>query len=203
MTMILDFSPQRDLTLPVGDDWPPQGKWTYEDYCRLPEDGRIYEIIEGELLMSPAPNTLHQLVKGNLFALLWNFNKRHRAGTILDAPCDLLLPGLGTNVQPDIIFVSKAHSEFVKKRFVEGAPDLVVEVLSPWNWKIDRGKKFKAYAKAGVREYWVIDPDARTIELYQLQKRAYKLLGKFEASEYVRSEILPGFRVKVEEICPA
>ena len=203
MTMILDFSPQRDVPAPVGHPWPRQGQWTYEDYCRLPEDGKIYEVIEGELLMSPAPRTRHQKCCGNLFAALWNYNKSLRMGEVLISPVDLVLPGLGTNVQPDIVFILKERLDHINERCIEGAPDLVVEVLSPWNAKIDRGKKFKVYAKAGVREYWIVDPDDRTVELYVLSENIFKLMGKYQASDNVCSRILPGFEVQVEEICPA
>ncbi|MGH7490763.1 MAG: Uma2 family endonuclease [bacterium] len=113
MTMILDFSPQHAPQLPASYTWPSQGQWTYEDYCRLPEDGRIYEIIEGELLMSPAPQTHHQICKGNLFAALWNHNKRYHLGVVLDAPADIVLGELASPVQPDIIFVLKEHFDIV------------------------------------------------------------------------------------------
>ncbi len=200
MSLLLDFEPKSGTA--TGYKRPPQGKWTYEDYCRLPEDGKIYEIIEGELFMSPAPQTRHQICKGNLFAALWIHNKRYHLGMVLDAPSDIILGELASPVQPDIIFILKDHLDIVKKERVEGAPDLAVEVLSPWNWKIDRGKKSKIYAKAGVREYWIVDPDKRTIELYHLQKKTYKLIGKYKAGESVHSKILPGFAVQVEEVCP-
>ncbi|MDZ7406702.1 MAG: Uma2 family endonuclease [candidate division KSB1 bacterium] len=86
---------------------------------------------------------------------------------------------------------------------VEGAPDIVVEVLSPDNWLLDRRDKFKVYAKAGVREYWIVDPHARTIELFGLRGSIYALIGKYAVGETVRSEVLAGFEVKVEEVCPA
>lgn len=203
MTMILDFTSPTETATPATVNWPPQGQWTYEDYCRLPEDGWIYEVIEGELHRSPAPQIRHQICKGNLFAAFWNYNKQHKAGAVLDAPSDVILPGYTTPVQPDIIFVLKDHLEIIKKEQVEGIPDILVEVLSPWNWNVDRQKKFKVYAKAGVPEYWIVDPDQRTIELYVLRGNTYHLLGKYGASETARSNVLSGFEVAVEDICPA
>lgn len=188
---------------PAARAWPPQGQWTYEDYCRLPNDGWIYEVIEGELFMSPAPQTPHQRSKGNLFVAFWNYAEDYDTGMVLDAPYDVLLPGLANPVQPDIIFVIKERLDIVKDERVEGVPDIIVEVLSPWNWNMDRGKKFLIYAKAGVREYWMVDPRARTIELYGLRGSTYALIGKYGVGETVRSEVLPGFEVKVEDICPA
>ncbi len=202
MTLLVDFPPDsRSVTIEDGK-WPPQGQWTYEDYCRLPEDGWTYEVIEGELLMSPAPRIKHQLCKGNIFAALRNHNLQHNLGLVLDAPSDVLLPGFATPVQPDVIFVLKENLHIVKEENVEGVPDLLVEVLSPWNWVADRRKKFQVYAKAGVREYWIVDPEARTIELYWLEQGAYTLVGKYGVGEMVHSKILPGFEVEVEEICP-
>jgi Uma2 family endonuclease len=200
------FHSTADVVIPAGrpeHEWPPQGKWTYEDYCRLPEDGWTYEVIEGELYMSPAPLTRHQRCKGNLFAAFWNFSGEHDVGMVLDAPTDVILSELATPVQPDIIFVVKERLDIVKDERVEGAPDIVVEVLSPGNWLLDRREKFKVYAKAGVREYWIIDPHARTIELFCLRGSAYELIGKYGVGETVRSEVLPGFEVNVEEVCPA
>jgi Uma2 family endonuclease len=122
---------------------------------------------------------------------------------VLDAPTDVLLPGLATPVQPDVIFVVKERLDIIKEERVEGAPDIVVEVLSPGNWLVDRREKFRVYAKAGVREYWIVDPKARTVELFCLRGSTYALTGKYGAGETVRSEVLPGFEVKVEEVCPA
>jgi Uma2 family endonuclease len=199
------FHAPADVLIPAGHpehEWPPQGKWTYEDYCRLPADGWIYEVIEGELYMSPAPQTPHQRSKGNLYVAFWIYADDHDAGMVLDAPYDVLLPGLASPVQPDIVFVVKEHLGIIQNERIEGVPDIVVEVLSPWNWNVDRGKKFVIYAKAGVREYWIVDPQARIIELYGLRGSAYALIGKYSVGEIVRSEVLSGFEVKVEDVCP-
>ncbi len=206
MTTTSFFHSTADVLTPVGlteREWPPQGKWTYEDYCRLPADGWIYEVIEGELYMSPAPLTIHQWAKLKLASRFLDFAETHNTGRVLDAPTDVLLPGLATPVQPDVIFVVKERLDIIKEERVEGAPDIVVEVLSPSNWLVDRRKKFEIYAKAGVREYWIVDPKARTIELFCLRGSTYTLIGKYSVGETVRSEVLPGFEVKVEDVCPA
>lgn len=195
--------PQRDASQkPVRSKWPPQGQWTYEDYCRLPEDGWIYEVIEGELLMSQAPRMLHQRSKGKIFAALLAFTEKNEAGLVLDAPHDVLLPGLNTNVQPDILFVARERLDIVKPEHTVGAPDLIVEVISPWNWNADRQKKFNIYARAGVKEYWIVDPEVRTIELFFLRGNQYQLVGKYDVKKSVRSKVLKGFHVKVKEVCP-
>lgn len=206
MSVTTAFHSPAATDIPVGrveNEWPSQGKWTYEDYCRLPADGWTYEIIEGELFMSPAPLTIHQRCKLKFAANFLSFAEDHEAGMVLDAPTDVLLPGLASPVQPDVIFVAKERLDIVKDERVEGAPDIVVEVLSPGNWLLDRRDKFKIYAKAGVREYWIIDPKARTIELYVLRGGTYALIGQYGIGETVRSEVLAGFAVKVEAVCPA
>lgn len=203
MTMLLDFASQTEAAAPATFKWPAQGQWTYEDYCRLPEDGWIYEVIEGELHMSPAPLTRHQKTILNLSAIFWNYNHQHPFGEILIAPTDVILPGLATPVQPDIAIVLQHHVEIVKDERIEGVPDLVIEVLSPWNWNLDRQKKFKIYAKAGVPEYWIVDPEKRMMELYILHGNAYRLLANHSAGESVRSKILAGFEAKLEDIFPA
>jgi Uma2 family endonuclease len=198
------FEPSvRQAPISTERKWPPQGEWTYEDYRRLPDDGWRYEIIEGELFMSPAPDPIHQECGFELMATFRDFNKKHNLGKVYIAPIDVILPGLATPVQPDGLFIFKERLHIVKKGQIEGAPDIVVEVLSPGNWLTDRREKFQNYAKAGVREYWIVNPLARTIELFVLRKGRYELIGKYGFGETVRSEVLPGFEVQVEEICPA
>lgn len=189
--------------IPTEHEWPPQGKWTYEDYRRLPDDGWIYEVIEGELYMSPPPIPIHQENSGNLYVAFHNYAKKHDAGKVYDAPIEVILANWANPVQPDIVFITKERLHIVKRSRIEGAPDIVVEVLSPSNWLTDRREKFEIYAKAGVREYWIVNPNARTIELFVLREGRYELIGKYGIGETVRSEVLPGFEVKVEEVCPA
>jgi Uma2 family endonuclease len=197
-----DFAISTEHEWPQGN-WPPQGEWTYEDYRRLPDDGWRYEIIEGELYMSPAPEPIHQEYGGEMFAALHDFGKKHNAGKAYMAPIDVILSDLATPVQPDVLFIRKERLHIVKKGRIEGAPDIIAEILSPSNWLTDRREKFQIYAKSGVREYWIVNPMARSIELFVLREERYELIGKFEADEVVRSEALSGFEVKVEEICPA
>jgi Uma2 family endonuclease len=208
-TLTVSPHPTEELSIPTEqewprkDSWPPQGKWTYEDYRRLPDDGWIYEVIEGELYMSPPPIPIHQENSGNLYVAFHNYAKKHDAGKVYDAPIEVILADWANAVQPDIVFITKERLHIVKRSRIEGAPDIVVEVLSPGNWLTDRREKFEIYAKAGVREYWIVNPSVRTIELFVLREGRYELIGKYGAGETVRSEVLPGFEVKVEEVCPA
>ncbi len=181
---------------------PPQGQWTYEDWLRLPDDGWQYEVIKGVLYMVPAPTTKHQRVSGNLELALRLFVREHRLGEVFDAPTNVYLPGQETPVEPDLLFVSARGKATVSERGIEGAPDLVVEILSPRTWWRDRRVKMPLYEETGVQELWLIDPDVRAIEVYVLRDGAYALLGQWGPGEQVHSEVLEGFVIGVDEIMP-
>jgi Uma2 family endonuclease len=185
----------------TSDSLPAQGEWTYEDYSRLPDDGWRYEVIRGVLHVTPAPNWKHQMASGNLFFSFRDFLRAEPLGKVCAAPFDVLLPGnLATPVQPDLFFISRARLHIVKGRLIEGAPDLVVEILSPSNWLDDRKTKFELYAEAGALEYWIADSREPAVEVFVLRNGAYELLGKFGPGERVRSEVLPGFTPAIDEI---
>jgi len=180
---------------------PEQGRWTYEDYCRLPDDGRRYEVLGGELYVSPAPSWKHQAALRNLSFLLGLYLEEHPLGTYGFAPIDVILPGgLATPVQPDLIFLVNERRHLIQDQVVNGAPDLIVEILSPSSEQVDRRTKLNAYAKAGVREYWLADPIERFIEVLVLRNGFYKRLGKFHSGDRVRSKTLPGFEPSIDRI---
>ena len=146
---------------------------TYEDYAALPDDGRRYELHEGELSVTPAPGVSHQETLAKLFVILWSHVDASGLGKILFAPVDCILEGI-TVVQPDIVFVDAAHLSVVSERGVEGPPTLAVEVISPSTGDIDRRRKMQLYARYSVPYYWIVDPPARTIEAYQLAQGVYR-----------------------------
>lgn len=183
--------------------WPPQGQWTYEDYVRLPRDGWQYEVIYGRLIVVPAPMPTHQQVVIRLGAALLNFLRHHPLGEVFPAPTDVLVPGKAEPVQPDLVFVAAERLHIVTKRAIEGAPDLAVEVLSPSTWLDDRRTKYALYADLGVREYWIVDADERTVEVFSLQEGRYGLVNRYGPDDVLRSDLLPGFEVLVAELFPA
>jgi Uma2 family endonuclease len=184
-----------------GPAYPPQGQWTYEDYLRLPDDGRRYEVLRGVLYVSAAPVPLHQIILRRFVRVLLFFLEENPIGELLFAPVDVMFPaGLATPVQPDLLFITAERTGIIKDRNIEGAPDLVLEVLSPSTRRLDRKTKFDIYAEAGVREYWLADPLARTVEVFVLRDGAYALLGKFGRGERLRSEVIPGFEPSLGEI---
>ncbi len=184
-----------------GPAYPPQGQWTYEDYLRLPDDGRRYEILRGVLYVQAAPAPLHQIILRRFVRVLLFFLEENPVGELLFASVDVMFPaGLATPVQPDLLFITAERTGIIKDRNIEGAPDLVLEILSPSTRHVDRGPKFDIYAEAGVREYWLADPLARTVEVFVLREGAYVLLGRFSRGEHLRSEVLPGFQPSLDQI---
>ena len=182
--------------------WPRQGEWTYEDYARLPDDGRRYEVIGGNLHVRPAPRTNHQDVILALAATLRRHVLETDAGKVYISPIDVVLPDLANPVQPDILFVGKKRLEMIKENFVEGVPDLIVEVLSPGNPAHDRRTKYALYEEAGVKEYWIVDPDECTVDVYTLYSEdLYVPHGHFVPRGIVQSKLLPDLRISLDDIC--
>jgi len=146
----------------------PHIKFTYEDYCLLPEDRR-YELIEGEFFVVPSPSVIHQRISANLEELLRRYVKEKECGEVLDAPLDVLLSPQDV-VQPDIMFISKERAHIVTDANIQGAPDLVMEILSPSTAERDRTVKKKLYARYGVKELWLVNPGAQTVEIFSLEE---------------------------------
>jgi len=179
----------------VPDRIPPGPiKLTYEDYAALPDDGRRYEVLDGELEVSPAPSTRHQGVSGNLFWVLHGHVRERGLGKVYCAPIDVILAP-ATVVQPDLVFVAAGREAIVTERAIEGPPDLVVEILSSWSVLRDRVAKAALYARYGVRQYWVVDPEARILEVYQLEGAAYRLVATHEGAARVRTVLLPDLEI--------
>ncbi|HKH47162.1 MAG TPA: Uma2 family endonuclease [Thermoanaerobaculia bacterium] len=185
-----------------GPAYPPQGQWTYEDYLRLPDDGRRYEILRGVLYVAAAPNPIHQIALRNLVRRLSVFLENHPIGEFFLSPTDLILPeGLTAPVQPDLFYVrGEQWKGTITSRYMEGVPDLVVEVLSPSTRRYDRNTKLGVYAQAGVGEYWLADPLARTFEVLVLRDGAYVSFAQLSHGDHLRSEAIPGFEPSLEAI---
>ncbi|MBI3851446.1 MAG: Uma2 family endonuclease [Verrucomicrobia bacterium] len=176
-----------------------QGKrWTYEEYYRLDDDQR-YEIIDGKLLMAPAPDTWHQSWLNDLNLLLTQFVKQHHLGRIFIAPIDVVLDP-ENNVQPDLVFVSTANAEMVQRRAIFGTPDLLVELVSPSSVRRDRYDKKELYARFGVKEYWIGDPANKSLEILTLTGGRYELRCAAEEKGKLTSAILPGLEFDLTEI---
>ncbi len=147
----------------------PHTTWTYSEFARLPNDGNRYEVIAGELCMTPSPGPIHQWVSGRLFVLLDEFVMRHNLGWVLPAPIDVLFAE-GDYVEPDLVFVRRERRGIITDRGIEAPPDLIVEITSGSTAAQDRGVKRERYAYFGVPLYWIVDPDSRHLEVYRLQE---------------------------------
>jgi Uma2 family endonuclease len=182
-------------------DWvpgPKQGSWTYNDYAALPDDGQLYEIVNGVLYMIPAPGIAHQKIAGRFFYYLFTHVELAGLGSVLSAPTDVELSPKDV-FQPDVLVVLNAGLEKIKELRVIGAPDLVVEVASPGTATFDKGKKYDTYARAGVPEYWIADPGTRTVEMLVLDSDTYHSLGVFRGQAILPSRVVPEFPVHVEQ----
>lgn len=181
----------------------PKIPFTYEDYKVLSASAdQRYELMDGELLLVPAPSTRHQIVAKNLLFLLEQHVRPTGGGQVLGAPLDVVL-GRGSKrnvVQPDILYVSSTRLQIITTLEVAGAPDLVVEILSPATAERDRGMKKTLYARAGVREYWLVDPESELIEVFRLGKQGYEEPLRFDAGDRLVSSVLEGFTPPVHEV---
>jgi Uma2 family endonuclease len=176
--------------------------WTYEDYLALPAGGPLhYEVIDGELLMTPAPNIRHQEISMNLSEIVRHFLRSNPVGKVFASPCDVILSGNPLQyVEPDMVFVSKDRVSIITEQNIQGVPDLIVEILSPGTEKRDRKEKFFLYERVGVPEYWIVDPETQTIQVFRLSGGKYALAGEFRNEEILESPRLPGLPISVREV---
>jgi Uma2 family endonuclease len=171
---------------------------SFADLQRMPEDGKRYELYDGELHVVPAPVPIHQLVAQRLFAILLDFS-RHSGGQVFVAPFDIVLTEFDV-VEPDLIYFGPEAAKRIKPReYVRFPPDIAVEVLSPSTARIDRGRKRDLLARHGVPEYWIVDPDVRTLEAHVLAEGRYGTPISVAAGRF-ESAAQPGLAVEVEPL---
>ena len=177
----------------------PRTKLTYEDYLNTPDDER-YELIDGELIMSPSPRWAHQEADMEIGSILHTFVKRYDLGVVCSAPFDVVLSDTDV-VQPDLLFVSRERLHIITEDNIQGTPDLAVEILSPSTSARDRGYKRDLYAKHGVKEYWQVDTDAKRITVLSLNAHGdYDVVAVYGVGQTLASPLLPGFALNLDEI---
>ena len=174
----------------------PKLKLTYEDYAKTPDDER-YELIDGELIIMTSPTALHQELLKKLAAAFMVLESRG-LGTMFFAPLDVILSNFDV-VQPDLIFISNARAHIIRE-YIRGAPDLLIEILSPSTERRDRIVKRDLYARHGVREYWLIDPYAKTATVLILGANGYNTHAVFGEGDALTSPTLPGFALDLSEL---
>ena len=177
---------------------PKKKKYTYEDYAKLPE-GAPYQLIGGELIMTPAPTPYHQIVSRKIMSLLIQYVEKNNLGEILYSPIDVYFSEEDV-FQPDIIFISKERLNIIGETKIEGAPDLIIEILSPSTAYYDLGRKYEVYEKNGVKEYWIVHPERKSIEIYQNQEGQFKLIQMAKEKDTVNSSLFKDFELNLEKI---
>ncbi|HAF70317.1 MAG: hypothetical protein XD60_1491 [Acetothermia bacterium 64_32] len=181
----------------------PQVRFTYEDYKSLPEsETKRYELLGGELVLVPSPSTYHQRISRRLEFILQTFVEQRGMWEVFHAPLDVVL-GEGEDqevVQPDIFFISVERSHIIAEEEIRGAPDLVIEITSPVTEGRDRHYKKTLYARHGVKEYWIVDPKAKTVEVYTSGEKGFELVKTYKADEVLESPLLPGLSVDLKEV---
>ncbi len=173
-------------------------KHTYEDYLKTPEDER-YELIEGELLMTPAPIPKHQKISRELEFEILKFVKANDLGEVFYAPCDVYLDDENV-VQPDILFISKERLNIIGEKNIQGAPDLVIEIISESSAYRDFVQKKKLYAKFRVIEYWIVIHEEESIEVYVLKDNIYTLYKAYGKDEILESPALKDLKIALKNI---
>lgn len=193
--------PCYDRTVAPPDPGPSLLKLTYEDYLALPQDGKRHEIIDGEHYVTPSPTSRHQSALGNLHLAIGNYLREHPLGKLFLAPLDVILSNFDV-VEPDLLFISNAKLEILTGGYVHGAPDLVVEILSPSTLRHDAITKRRLYGKFGVFEYWLVDPEREQVEVYRLTGGSLEKVLELtlERGETLSTPLLPGFSLPLDEI---
>lgn len=176
----------------------PKLKFTVKDYMSTPEGVR-YQLLDGEMILAPSPTQKHQTLLANLYRLVYAFVSETNLGRVWFAPLDVVLSNHDV-AQPDLMFISNERADIVTGANVQGAPDLVVEILSPSTAGYDEGYKRALYARHEVREYWLVDPVAETVEVLVLGEESFNSHMVFEAGQTLESPLLEGLSLALEDL---
>jgi Uma2 family endonuclease len=176
-------------------------KLTYEDYLTFPNDGRRHELVDGEHFVTPSPSTKHQRIVGRLFFELQSHLRVHPGGEVLLSPYDVVLSPLDV-VEPDLVYVSRENQSRITEANLQGPPDLAIEVLSESNRRHDEVTKRKLYERAGVQEYWIVDPEIETVKVHRLMGGALARIAEMsrDDGDHLSSPLLPGFSMDLGKL---
>jgi Uma2 family endonuclease len=172
---------------------------SYRDYWLAPNDGQRYEIIDGELYVSPSPFPIHQRVSRNLFRILDVHATRRGLGEVFYAPIAVVLNKRST-VEPDLVFIAADRSDLVQEKAVFGAPDLLVEVLSPSSGSQDRVIKKGLYERSGVSHYWILDPRKQILQAFRLEAGVYVVESEVAGRRTFRPALFPGLTIRLANV---
>jgi Uma2 family endonuclease len=175
-----------------------QKKYTYNDYLLI-EDEKRYEVMKGELIMVPAPFTIHQRISSKLNFIISKYVNEKNLGEVFYAPTDVVLAE-DIVVQPDILFISNKRLDIIKDAAIMGSPDLIIEIVSPSSASYDTIEKRDVYEKYGVKEYWLVFPQEKAVEVLAIEKGIYKEFCKARKTGIVKSNVIEGITVEIKEI---
>ncbi|MBI5406340.1 MAG: Uma2 family endonuclease [Nitrospirae bacterium] len=173
-------------------------RYTYEDYLKTPDDKR-YELIGGELLMTPSPVPNHQKISREIEFELLKFVKEKGLGEVFYAPCDVHLDDENV-VQPDILFISKDRLNIIGEKNIQGAPDIAIEIVSENSAYRDLIQKKGLYATFGVKEFWLVIPKEEMVEIYTFKEGDYDLFKKFKRNDTLESPLLKGLKIDLKKL---
>jgi Uma2 family endonuclease len=174
-------------------------KATFEQFRQFPIDGKRYELLRGEVHVTPTPATRHQAIVQNLAMGVGSHVIKNNLGEVYTAPLDVRLAE-DTVLQPDLIFISNARAGIILEDWIAGAPDLVVEVSSPSTAAYDRASKLPLYAESGVSELWLIDSQAKTVEVLKLQGKKYFVDATLAGDQVLTSNLFPGWHLPLRDV---
>jgi len=177
----------------------PHVRFLAEDIWDTPDDGKRYEVIDGQLFVTPPPVVMHQRSSGNVYYYLRVYLATHPIGEVFNAPIGLVLDD-ENGLQPDLVYVANEHRSIIAERGIEGVPDLVAEILSPSTRARDRGIKLRRYAAAGVPHYWIVDPRRRTLEAHRLGEAGYGRPTVYRSGEVFTPELFPGLEIPIDAL---
>ena len=183
---------------PVSQNSPAATRLTYEDYLKTPDDER-YELLDGALIVPPAPNTAHQSVQAELGWRMARFIREGGLGHLFFAPTDVVLSRTDV-VQPDLLFISSERVDIITPANIQGAPDLIVEIRSDSTAERDESFKRQLYADCGVEEYWLVDPEAATISVLLLRENAYAEAATYTVGQTLTSPMLDGLSINLDDL---
>ena len=180
----------------------PGLKFTYDDFVLFPDDGKRHELIDGEHYVTPSPNTRHQQISGDLFALIWMYLETHSIGRVFHAPYDVVFSEFDV-VEPDLLYLSNERAaEAVTPQHVRGVPNIVVEIASPGTRRRDETIKRRLYDRAGVSEYWVVDPETDVVRVYRRSDEGFGRAIELsrDAGDVLATPLLPGLDLQLTRI---
>ena len=174
-------------------------QFTVADYRAMSEGPPYYQLVEGELIMAPSPSSFHQDIAANIHLLVANHVRKHRLGKVCIAPLDVFLSDANV-FQPDVFFLSNASLPLFQADGIHGAPDLVVEIVSPSNGLLDKKRKRPVYARCGVKELWLVDPVLEQIHRYDFAIDQAKPVRVMDSDESFETPLLPGLVIDAADV---